>query len=239
MKTHPRNRPSGFTLIELLVVISIIALLVSMLLPALGQARAAAEATQCASRLSQCIKSMYMYAADYNEYFPQNDNGWGQWNNYITGRAENADGNLVSFTAYMEMGMTRCPSSITTWDGIPLATLDDNDVKSYGYGTAYGAVFPRVDRETWMEPDKMILADSSYGWYYDDDWNQHSGRIWYWFSSYSEMDRNKTGVMLRHHGFTANGAYYDGSVRAGDRSEFTQDGNSYYVWPPEVGMPFK
>ena len=65
-----RAKPSGFTLIELLVVISIIALLVAILLPALTQARLAAQGALCLSRLRQFGITIQTYRADWNEYYP-------------------------------------------------------------------------------------------------------------------------------------------------------------------------
>lgn len=62
-------RRNAFTLIELLVVISIIALLVALLLPALGQARAAALSSQCMSNLRQVALGSNAYAVDWKDYY--------------------------------------------------------------------------------------------------------------------------------------------------------------------------
>ena len=60
----------GFTLIELLVVISIIALLVAILLPALGAARDQARLIKCANNLKQIATASHAYAADNKQYWP-------------------------------------------------------------------------------------------------------------------------------------------------------------------------
>jgi len=66
----PTSGREGFTLIELLVVISIIALLVGILLPALGAARATARGALCLSNMRQIGTMYYMYANDNDDTMP-------------------------------------------------------------------------------------------------------------------------------------------------------------------------
>ena len=60
----------GFTRIELLVVISIIALLIAILLPALKQASESAEKAQCAVNCRQVVVGIHAYATDRNGKTP-------------------------------------------------------------------------------------------------------------------------------------------------------------------------
>ena len=63
----------GFTLVELLVVISIIALLIALLLPALGEARTAAKSSVCKSQLRQLAIAMTSYLNDNQGLYPLYD----------------------------------------------------------------------------------------------------------------------------------------------------------------------
>ena len=67
---RPSRSRHGFTLIELLVVISIIALLISILLPTLSAARRAAKNSQCASNLRQLGIATVAYAGEFKDYLP-------------------------------------------------------------------------------------------------------------------------------------------------------------------------
>lgn len=68
--TAPAAQRHAFTLIELLVVISIIALLIGILLPALGSARAEARSSVCASNARSVVQAMAGYLAENKDLYP-------------------------------------------------------------------------------------------------------------------------------------------------------------------------
>lgn len=69
------NASPGFTLIELLIVVGIIAILLSLLLPALGKVRHQAKLVACASNLHQISDALAIYASQFRNKFPPNLTG--------------------------------------------------------------------------------------------------------------------------------------------------------------------
>ncbi len=79
-----RNRKKSFTLIELLVVVAIIAVLVSILLPSLSQAREAARGSVCQNNIRQLATGNVMYGDDYNDTWPSRSlTSPADWNNVM------------------------------------------------------------------------------------------------------------------------------------------------------------
>ncbi len=110
---HVRRSQPGFTLIELLVVISIIALLVAILLPALGSARRTAQTMSCVANLKHLVTTAAIYAGSNQDRLPiAYDGGQTDWTllMYREWTGDTADftsgANLNKFKSFL------CPSAL-------------------------------------------------------------------------------------------------------------------------------
>lgn len=128
------NRYHGFTLVELLVVIGIIAVLISVLMPALRQARRAALGITCASNLRECWLGFQLYANDNQGAIPiykSNNGAVTMWAYFLMLGNNSAD--LPSGKFYVKRKAALCPVSPNFDMMMSWSDTDPNfGVRSYG-----------------------------------------------------------------------------------------------------------
>ena len=218
-----QHRGQGFTLIELLVVVSIIALLVAILLPALGKAREQARSVICKTNLAQQCLGHVLYAEDNDGRF---FNDW-LWFRYLIQNSGWKAGKYMTYESIM------CPTAPRYGDnGVEMNALGywrsgfDTASPPYvegGYGlnslmnSKYGALTKenRLDQHRHHSETAVVIDAWSCYWGIDP-YDGHANKI----------------IAYRHgQAEQANVGWLDTHVSSVGREKIFYGWDLYYDWP--------
>ena len=232
-----------FTLIELLIVIAIIAILASLLLPALSRTRSRAHSIKCISNEKQVGLAMTAYSNDFSGYQPRMYmSGFGYWSlalcklSYLprSGGGNNISQVLICPDYHISTGLTN-------GGGSPSYTLAQ---LTYNGREIYSDPGLLADWDSWIKAYTLVRDPSRKVQFFDgitqNSYGDHIGQVcymgriapgktgtgnsvdWRHSATGAEVYSSQSAGLLRSIGGNANFCMYDGHVdswRRGDKSD--------------------
>ncbi len=202
-----KNKENGFTLIELLVVISIISLLISILLPALKNARMAANQIKCSASLRQVGQTGASYINDYNGWVPPAYDAGTYWYEMLSDYVDDLRNRLKCTVAVTGAG---------------------NNTANYGWNQEFGRKFtsgwnpgPRIKIDALVHSHSMVVnAGEATSYSSTSTWHNYY------------IAKNQFYINFPHNGRT-NVLFLDTHVQTAPRIEASglpEEGGSNWVW---------